>query len=94
MPRTILPQRNRRCALSVTGTRKPEEGKDTKGVTCFMEENVKWRDLMNIKETKFEVEYHSILLMSDWWTSISSFCKLIPLQLDFWNQLEAILAYV
>ena len=32
---------------------------------------MKWRDLMNIKETKFEVEKGSILLMSDWCTSIS-----------------------
>ena len=39
MPRTILPRRNRRCALSATGTRKPEE-KDARGVTYFMEENV------------------------------------------------------
>ena len=38
MPRTILPRRNR-CALSATGTRKPEE-KDARGVTYFMEENV------------------------------------------------------
>ena len=30
MPRTILPQRNRRCALSATGTWKPEEKKDTR----------------------------------------------------------------
>ena len=28
---------------------------------------MKWRDLMNIKETKFEVEKGSILLMSDWY---------------------------
>ena len=40
MPRTILPRRNRKCALSATGTRKPEEEKDTRCVTCFMEENV------------------------------------------------------
>ena len=32
-------RRNRRCALSATDTRKPEE-KDARGVTCFMEENV------------------------------------------------------
>ena len=38
MPRTILPRRNRRCALSATGTWKPEE-KDARSVTCFMEEN-------------------------------------------------------
>ena len=47
MPRTILPRRNRRCALSATGTRKPEK-KDARGVTYLMEENVKWRDLMSI----------------------------------------------
>ena len=40
MPRTILPQRNRRRALSATSTRKPEEEKDARGVTYFMEENV------------------------------------------------------
>ena len=39
MPRTILPRRNR-CALSAAGTRKPDEEKDTRGVICFMEENV------------------------------------------------------
>ena len=38
MPRTILPRRNRRCALSATGTWKPEE-KYARGVTCFMEED-------------------------------------------------------
>ena len=38
MPRTILPQRNRRCVLSATGTRKSEEEKNARGVTCFMEE--------------------------------------------------------
>ena len=27
------------CSLSATGTWKPEEEKDTRGVTCFMEEN-------------------------------------------------------
>ena len=37
MSRTILPQRNRRCALSAAGTRKSE--KEARGVTCFMEEN-------------------------------------------------------
>ena len=40
MPQTILPRRNRRCALSATGTQKPEEEKDTRSVTYFMEENV------------------------------------------------------
>ena len=39
MPQTVLPRRNRRCALSATGTWKPDEEKDTRGVTCFMEEN-------------------------------------------------------
>ena len=39
MPQTILPRRNRRCALSATDTWKPEEEKDARGVTCFMEEN-------------------------------------------------------
>ena len=38
MPRTILPQRNRRCSLSAAGARKSEE-KEARGVTCFMEEN-------------------------------------------------------
>ena len=37
MAKTIL---FRRCALSATGMWKPEEEKDTRGVTCFMEENV------------------------------------------------------
>ena len=46
--------------------------------------HVKWRDLMNIKETKFEVEKSSILLMSDWGTSISSFCKLSQLTSTQW----------
>ena len=40
MPQTILPRRNRKCALSTTGTRKPEEVNDARGVTYFMEENV------------------------------------------------------
>ena len=39
MPQTILPQSNRRYALSATDMQKPEE-KDARGVTCFMEENV------------------------------------------------------
>ena len=39
MPQTILPWRNRRCALSATGMQKPEEEKDARGVTYFMEEN-------------------------------------------------------
>ena len=32
--------RNRRCALSATGMWKPEEEKDARDVTYFMEENV------------------------------------------------------
>ena len=40
MPRTILPRRNRKCALSATGMWKPEEEKDARGVTYFIEENV------------------------------------------------------
>ena len=36
MPQTILPQRNRRYALSASGTWKPEEEKDAREVTCFM----------------------------------------------------------
>ena len=39
MPCTILPRRNRRCALSAAGTWKSEEEKEARGVTCFMEEN-------------------------------------------------------
>ena len=39
MPWTILPWRNKSCALSATGTWKPEEEKDARVVTCFMEEN-------------------------------------------------------
>ena len=38
MPRTILLQRNRRCALSAAGMWKSEE-KEARGMTCFMEEN-------------------------------------------------------
>ena len=40
MPQTILPQRNRKYALSATSTQKPEEEKDARGVTYFMVENV------------------------------------------------------
>ena len=39
MPRTILPKRNRRYALSAAGMWKPEEEKEARGVTCFIEEN-------------------------------------------------------
>ena len=59
MPQAILARRNRRCALSATDTRKPEE-KDARGVTCFMEKNLisprEVVSLMSISETKFEVE--------------------------------------
>ena len=70
MPRTILPRRNRRCALSATGTRKPEEEKDARGVTYFMEENViSPREVARFNELiRNEVEkagQGSILLMSD-----------------------------
>ena len=80
MPRTILPQRNRRCAPSAAGTRKSEEEKDAGGVTCFMEENeISLCEVARFDEHKSEVENSSILLMSDWCTSISSFCKLSEL---------------
>ena len=70
MPRTILPRRNRRCALSATGTRKPEEEKDARGVTYFMKENViSPREVARFNELiRNEVEkagQGSILLMSD-----------------------------
>ena len=53
MPRTILPQRNTRCALSVTGMWKPEEEKDARGVTCFMEENeISLREVARFDEYK------------------------------------------
>ena len=53
MPRTILPRRNRRCPLSATGTQKPEEGKDARGVTCFMEENeISLREVARFDEHK------------------------------------------
>ena len=52
MPRTILPRRNR-CALSATGTRKPEKEKDARGVTCFMEENeISLREVARFDEYK------------------------------------------
>ena len=80
MPQIILPQRNRRCAISATGTKWE---KDARGVSCFMEENeINLREVARFdehKETNFEVEKGSILLMSNWWTSISSFCKLSEL---------------
>ena len=40
IPQTILPRRNRMCALSATNTRKPEEENDARDVTCLVEENV------------------------------------------------------
>ena len=53
MPRTILPQRNRRCALSASGTWKENEGKDARGVTYFMEENeISLREVARFDEYK------------------------------------------
>ena len=53
MPRTILSRRKRRCALSATGTWKPEEEKDARGVTCFMEENeISLREMARFDEYK------------------------------------------
>ena len=53
MPQIILPQRNRRCALSATDTRKSEEEKDTRGVTSFMEENeISLREVVRFDEDK------------------------------------------
>ena len=53
MPQTILPQRNRRCALSATGTWKSVEEKDARGVTCFMEENeISLREVARFDEHK------------------------------------------
>ena len=72
MPRTILPRRNRRCALSATGTRKPEEEKEARGVTYFMEENViSPREVARFNEHIKNLSLRwkkqsSILLMSDW----------------------------
>ena len=83
MPRTILPWRNRRCALSATGTWKPKEEKDAKCVTCFMEENeISLREVARFDKHKRDYVWSGKwqhLLMSDWWTSISSFCKLSEL---------------
>ena len=51
MPRTILSRRNRRCALSAIGTWKPEEEKDARGGTCFMEENeISLREVVRFDE--------------------------------------------
>ena len=53
IPRTILPRRNRRCALSATSMWKPEEEKDARGVTCFMEENeISLREVARFDEYK------------------------------------------
>ena len=53
MPWTILPQRNRRCALSATNTRKPGEENDTRGVTCLMEVNkISLREVTRFDEQK------------------------------------------
>ena len=53
MPQTILPQRNRRCSLSAAGTRKSEEEKEARGVTCFMEENkISLREMVRYDEDK------------------------------------------
>ena len=35
----ITSKKQKVCSLSATGTRKPEEEKDARGVTCFMEKN-------------------------------------------------------
>ena len=53
MPQIILPQRNRRCALLATGMQKPEEEKDARGMTCFMEENeINLREMVRFDELK------------------------------------------
>ena len=53
MPWTILPQRNRRCALSAASTWKSEEEKEGRGVTCFMEENeISLREVARFDEDK------------------------------------------
>ena len=53
MPRTILPQRNRRCALSAAVTWKSKEEKEARGVTCFMEENeISLREVARFDEDK------------------------------------------
>ena len=52
MPQTILPQRNRRYALSAVGTQKPEE-KEARCVNCFMEENkISLREVARFDEDK------------------------------------------
>ena len=53
MPRTILPQRNRKCALSAADMWKSEEEKEARGVTCFMEENeINHREVARFDEDK------------------------------------------
>ena len=53
MPQTILPQRNRWCALSAAGSWKSEEEKVERGVTCFMEENeISLREVARFDEDK------------------------------------------
>ena len=53
MPQTILPQRNRRCALSAASMWKSEEEKEARGVTCFMEENeISLREVARFDEHK------------------------------------------
>ena len=53
MPQTILPQKNRRWALSAAGTWKSEEEKEARGVTYFMEENViSLREVVRLDEDK------------------------------------------
>ena len=53
MPRTIIPQRNRRCVLSAAGTWKSEEEKEARGVTCFMAENeISLREVARFDEDK------------------------------------------
>ena len=53
MPGTILPRRNRRCVLSATGTWKPDEEEEARGVTCFMEENeISLREMARFDEYK------------------------------------------
>ena len=50
MPQTILPQRNRRCALLLSA-QKSEEEKEARGVTCFMEENeIRLREVARFDE--------------------------------------------
>ena len=52
IPWTLLPQRNRRCALSAAGMWKSEE-KEARGVTCFMEENeINRREVVRFDEDK------------------------------------------